>query len=137
VKYLVDANVLSEPTRPQPEARVLEWMRSNESEIAVDPIVLGELHFGILILQKGKRRTELERWFSSGVRRLRCLHWEAETGLVWAGLVAGLRKRGQAMPIKDSLVAATALAHGLAVVTRNQADFAKAGVEIVNPFAGP
>ena len=53
--------------------------------------------------------------------RLHCLPWEAETGLRWAELLAGLRASGRAMPIKDSLIAATALAHGLPVVTRNVA----------------
>jgi predicted nucleic acid-binding protein len=56
------------------------------------------------------------------------------TGLRWARLLADLRGRGQAMPIKDSLIAATALLHGLVVATRNTRDFAKAGLEIVDPF---
>ena len=46
--------------------RVVEWLQENESEIAVDPIILGELRFGILLLPKGKRRTRLERWFDTG-----------------------------------------------------------------------
>ena len=136
MKYLVDANVLSEPTRPTPDARAVEWLRRNEREIAVDPIVLGELRFGILLLPQGKRRARLEKWFDAGVQRLRCVPWEAETGLKWAALLAALRARGRAMPIKDSLIAATALVHDLIVVTRNRADFEKAGVGVIDPFAG-
>lgn len=135
MKYLVDANVLSEPTRARAEPRVIAWLSRNERDIAVDPIILGELHFGILSLPKGKKRADLERWFDIGIRRLHCVTWEASTGLVWAELLAALRGRGQAMPIKDSLVAASALSHRLAVATRNEADFVKAGVDIVNPFA--
>jgi predicted nucleic acid-binding protein len=89
VKYLVDANVLSEPTRPLPDQGVVSWLRRNESRIAIDPIILGELRFGILLLPAGQ-------------------------------------------PVKDSLIAATALVHGLRVVTRNS--FAAAGVNVINPF---
>ncbi|MCI0429439.1 MAG: PIN domain-containing protein [Rhodospirillales bacterium] len=113
---------------------MVEWLRRNEREIAVDPIILGEVRFGILLLRKGKRRTGLERWFNAGVQRLHCLPWEAETGLRWADLLARLRASGRAMPIKDSLIAATALTHDLVVITRNHTDFEKAGVRIVDPF---
>ncbi|MFO1186563.1 MAG: PIN domain-containing protein [Alphaproteobacteria bacterium] len=135
MKYLVDANVLSEPTRPQADARVVAWLVRNERELVIDSIILGELRFGILLLPKGRKRAELERWFEAGLRRLQFIPWEASTGLVWAELLADLRSRGRSMPIKDSLVAATALTHGLVVATRNEGDFAKAGVEITNPFA--
>jgi len=134
VTYLVDANVLSEPTKPSPDPMVVEWLRHNEREIVVDPVILGEVRFGILLLTKGKRRTALERWFDAGVRRLHCLPWEAETGLRWAALLAHLRATGRAMPIKDSLIAATALVHGLVVATRNRTDFEQAGVRIVDPW---
>jgi toxin FitB len=133
--YLVDANVLSEPTRPAADPKVVEWLRRHERELAVDPIILGEVRLGILLLHKGKRRTRLEAWFDAGVERLHCLPWDAQTGLRWAQLLAHLRAAGRAMPIKDSLIAATALVHGLTVVTRNRADFENAGVKIVDPFA--
>ena len=71
MKYLVDANVLSEPTRPAPDSGVVEWLRRNEREIVVDPVILGEIRFGILLLHKGKRRASLERWFDVGVQRSR------------------------------------------------------------------
>ena len=132
--FLVDANVLSEPTKPAPSARVVDWLRHNETEIAIDPIVLGEIRFGIHLLPAGKRRQRLERWFKEGVTRILCLPWDAAAGLRWAQLLAGLRVRGQAMPIKDSLIAATALLHDLTVATRNISDFKRAGVKVVNPF---
>jgi predicted nucleic acid-binding protein len=63
VTYLVEANVLSEPTRLAPDAAVTAWLRRHEREIVIDPIILGELRFGILLLPRSKRRARLERWF--------------------------------------------------------------------------
>ena len=134
MKYLVDANVLSEPTKPVLDSRIIEWLRANEHEIAVDPVILGEVRFGILILPRGRKRTALERWFDAGVERLHCLPWDANTGLKWAELLARLRTTGKAMPIKDSLIAATAAIHNLAIATRNRDDFVNAGVSVVDPF---
>ena len=135
MKYLVDANVLSEATKPHPDHLVVEWLRNNEEEIVVDPIILGEIRFGILLLPEGRRRNRLEKWFEEGLQRLYCLAWDAECGRRWAQLLADLRASGKAMPIKDSLIAATALVHGLTVVTRNRRDFERTGVEILDPFS--
>jgi hypothetical protein len=77
----------------------------------------------------------LEQWFEEGVRHIVCLPWDAATGLRWAKLLAELRQSGQTIPIKDSLIAATALVHGLTMVTRNEEDFKRAGVNVMNPFA--
>lgn len=133
--YLVDANVLSEPTKPAPSLKVVEWLRRNESELVIDPIILGEIRFGIHLLPAGRRRQRLERWFKRGVAKLACLPWGPATGLRWARLLADLRTGGRAMPIKDSLIAATALVYDLIVVTRNTVDFKTAGVKVFDPFA--
>jgi len=135
VIYLVDANVLSEATKAKPEAKVVDWLRQNELELVVDPIILGEIRFGIHLLPSGKRRRRLEAWFKDGVAKITCLSMGAETGIRWAKLLADLRSAGKAMPIKDSLIAASALVHGLTIATRNHADFRVAGVKVLNPFA--
>ena len=135
MKYLVDANILSEPTKPAPNPAVTAWLRQNEREIAVDPVILGELRFGILRLPKGKKKSRLEMWFDAGAKRLDCLPWDADTGLRWAELLTTLRRNGRSMPIKDSLIAATALVHGLVVVTHNRIDFDKSGVPVIDPFS--
>jgi toxin FitB len=134
MKYLVDANVLSEPTKPSPNSRVVQWLKSQEREIAVDPIILGELRFGILLMSAGKRKLQMEEWFMKGVASIFCIPWEKTTGLRWAKLIADLRSSGQSMPIKDSLIASTALVHDLILVSRNRRDFQKAEVKILNPF---
>lgn len=136
MRYLVDANVLSEATKPEPDTRVVEWLRRHEQESAVDPVILGEVRFGILLLPHGSRRARLDRWFEEGVKRIQCVPWEAATGLRWTELLAGLRKRDLSMPIKDSLIAATALTHGLEIATLNRRDFEPAGVKIADPSAG-
>ena len=134
MKFLVDANVLSEVTRPTPNPAVVSWLREHEHELVVDPIIVGEVRFSILLLPGGQRRKRLEQWFDEGVKRIACLPFDEAAGLRWAALLAKLRTRGETMPVKDSLIATTALVHGLTVATRNQSDFRKAGVRIVNPF---
>lgn len=136
MKYLVGANVLSEPTKARPISQVVEWLHDNESELATNVIVLGELEYGILVLPASKRRKSLEEWFQKVVQSAHVLDFDARTSSVWARLLAGLKKKGLAMSVKDSLIAASALAHDLTVVTRNVDDFRHAGVRLVNPFAG-
>lgn len=135
MSYLVDANVLSEATKPSPEPKVLEWLRANEAELAVDPIILGEIRFGIDRMPPGQRRKRLELWFAEGIENLVCLPIDAATGIRWAKLLAQLRATGRAMPFKDSLIAAAALAYGLTVATRNTRDFQQAGLKVIDPFA--
>lgn len=135
MKHLVDANVLSEVTKPEPDPRVVEWLRRNEHSIVVDPVILGEVRFGILLLARGARRSKLERWFEEGVGRIQCVPWDSTVGLRWAQLRADLRRRGRPMSVKDSLIAASALSHDLTLVTLNQRDFKPAQVKLADPSA--
>jgi predicted nucleic acid-binding protein len=132
--YLVDANVLSEPTKQRPDARVVAWLRANESDFVVDSVVLGEIALGIFVLPRSRQRVQLERWFEGVTNSVDCLAWDAKVSLRWAQLVANLRKKGRTLPVLDSMIAATALAHNLTIATRNVRDFRAAGVAVVNPF---
>ncbi len=134
MKFLVDANVLSEVMRPAPNPNVLEWIAQNEAALAVNPVVLGEIEYGILLLPEGSRRDRLQAWFQAGVQKIRVLDLDTHTASVWAALLARLKSQGLSMPVKDSLIAASALAHHLSVVTRNLRDFEKSGVAVLNPF---
>lgn len=135
MNYLVDANVLSEPTKPRPNEKAVAWLRANERDLTVDPIILGELHIGVLALSGGRKRAQLERWFEALARTITCLPWDATVSRRWAKMVVELKRKGQALPLLDGMIAATALEHGLTVATRNVSDFRRTGVNVVDPFA--
>ena len=82
--FLVDANVLSEATKAEPSAECVAWLTKYERDLVVDPVILGEVRYGILLLPKGKRRARLERWLESGVELIQCVSWDADTGIRWA-----------------------------------------------------
>ncbi len=132
--FLVDVNVLSEPTKPKGERRVLDWLVANEHKSAIDPIVIGEIWEGITGLPEGQRKARLVDWFHRAPRTLPCLPWTAETAIIWAELRHDVRKAGFTVPLKDTMIAATARCQGLTVATRNVGDFARCGVPVVNPF---
>lgn len=134
MKYLADANVLCEPTKPLPDARVVAWLRANEADIVVDPIVIGEMWEGIVALPEGRRKQNLVAWFGQTPANLICLDWTARTAVVWAELRDAVRRQGFTVPVNDTLIAATAKLHDLTVATRNVDDFRRCGVPVVNPF---
>ncbi len=132
--YLVDANILSEPTKPRPDEAVIDWLRMNQGEIVVDSVILGEIRLGIIRLPKGRKRDHLQRWFEEGIEKIVCLPWDREIAMRWAELVVKVRKAGRTLPLFDSMIAATALTYGLQIVTRNRHDFENLGVNVINPF---
>ena len=134
MKYIVDANLLSEATKPDPAPQVLEWLRLNEAHLAVTPVILGELEYGILLLPTSRRKKQLEVWFEKIRSTVCCLDFDSKVASSWAHLLAHLKANGYAMPIKDSLIAASAIAHNLTVATRNIRDFKNAKVDLINPF---
>ena len=134
MKYLVDANVLSEPTKQSANNKVVEWLIKNEPNLAVDPIIIGELRIGILALPRGRKRERLEQWFEHVVEVIECLPWDAIVSRRWATLVVDLKRKGETLPLLDGMIAATALQYDLIVATRNTRDFQKTGVKTLNPF---
>ena len=132
--FLVDANVLSEPTNQTPHTKVIEWLTTNEASLFVDSIILGELRIGILALPRGRKRERREEWFETVVDTIECLPWDAAVSRRWATLIVELKRKGTSLPLLDGMIAATALQHGLTVATRNTGDFSKTGVKTFNPF---
>lgn len=137
MSYLVDANVLSEPTKPLPDARVIEWLSAHEGDLFVDSIIMGELGIGIHALPSGRKRSRLEQWFEALAETIECLPWDVSIARRWARLVVESKRKGRPLPLLDGMIAATALTHGLTVATRNTRDFQKAGVKVIDPFHFP
>ena len=132
--YLVDANVLSEPTKPTASPKVVAWLTANEARLVVDPIIIGELRIGILALPRGRKREKLEDWYEALVETVECLPWDATVSRRWAALVVDLKRKGLTVPLLDGMIAATALQHDLVVATHNTRDFNKTGVKTIDPF---
>jgi predicted nucleic acid-binding protein len=133
--YLVDANVLSEPTKLNPNSKVVDWLVAHEREFVINSIILGEIYVGVLGMRSGRKRAQLDRWFERVAQTIVCLSWDAGISFRWAEMVVELKRKGRVMPLLDSLIAATALKNNLTVVTRNTEDFAQSGVKLFNPFA--
>ena len=132
--FLVDANVLSEPTKKSPDLKAVDWLTENEADLVVDSIILGELRIGILALPRGRKRDNLEEWYEAVVEAIDCIPWDAAVSRRWAALVVDLRRKGTSLSLLDGMIAATALEHNLIIATRNTRDFKKTGAKIVNPF---
>jgi predicted nucleic acid-binding protein len=135
VEFLADTNVVSEIVKPLPNPKVVDWASQNKLDIVTSPIVLGEVRAGILFLPAGQRRNELSEWFRTNISKIRVVEFDSESAMVWAELLAEMKHKGRTMPIKDSLIAATARQHGLTIATRNTEDYKHAGVKVVNPFS--
>jgi len=132
--YLVDANVLSEPTKQSADSRVVAWLNANESNLIVDSIIIGELRIGILALPRGRKRDRLEQWYETVVETIDCIPWDVAISQRWAALVVELKRKGETVPLLDGMIAATALQHNLIVATRNTRDFQKTGVKTLKLF---
>ncbi len=136
MSYLVDTNVISELTRPQPAAAVAAWFEEVADEaLHLSVLTLGELRRGVEKRPAGKRKETLRYWLEQELPAwvgTRLLPIDAAVADTWGRLHAGAERT---LPALDSLLAATALHHHLRLVTRNTMDFDVAGLETINPWS--
>jgi toxin FitB len=135
--YLIDTCVFSEFTKPRPSAAVDRWVGSTaETAQFVSVLTWGEIEKGIRKLPVGRRRGELERWFTTVQARLaeRTLVVDDAVAREWGRIAADAEIQGRPIPVVDALIGATALVHGLAVATRNGSDIGRTGAEIIDPW---
>jgi predicted nucleic acid-binding protein len=136
--FLLDTCAVSEPLQKHPKKEVLEFLGSLvPSESFVSVFALGELWKGIELLPPSRKKTQLADWFREDFEpgfAGRVLPLDRQCMIEWAKLVAHQESRGTPVPVIDSLIAATALAYDLTVVTRNVEDFERSGASILNPW---
>jgi toxin FitB len=137
VSFLLDTNVVSEWTRPNPDPGVIEWLAEvDEDRVFISVITLAELRRGVERLAPGKRRTQLDEWLRDELPLRfegRILSVDAAVADTCGAVVAHRDAIGRPIHAMDALIAATARAHRLTVVTRNIDDF-QPSVEAINPW---
>jgi predicted nucleic acid-binding protein len=138
IRYLLDTNIISDARKPIPSPVLASWMTAQVDEsLYISTLTVAEIHRGILILPAGRRRRELEGWFSgmAGPQMLfagRILPFDEDAAVIWARLMAEGEARGRPRNSLDMILAATAVANDCVMVTANERDFT--GVKVLNPM---
>ena len=138
MNYLLDTCVVSELIKRKAERRVLAWIDTvPEDRLHLSVLTLGELHKGIAKLDAGDRRRRLEKWLSDDVRTRfegRIVTLDEETLALWGRIMGEGERRGRTWPLMDSLMAASAIARHMTLVTRNLSDVQDMGVTLFDPW---
>jgi predicted nucleic acid-binding protein len=133
-RYLLDTNVISETTRPKPDAQVIRWL-GQLSTLTLPAVGVYELASGIERVPAGKKRDFLKAWFAELLESdCEVLPFDRNSALGCAALESEARRRGRAFELRDLLILAIAQAHHLGVATRNVAHFRGFGVPVYDPF---
>ncbi len=139
--WLLDTNILSELRRPRPAPRVVGFVASQPLErLYVSEVTFAETRFGIELVDDAARRSELRDWLTNKIRPMfvqRTLPISEDVMLRWRLLVDAGRKAGHTYSQPDLIIAATALHHGLTVVTRDRIEFDRAGAPVFDPWNDP
>jgi predicted nucleic acid-binding protein len=138
VKYLLDTCLISELVKKEPNPAVVSWLdEQEEHKLFLSVLTLGELQKGISKLPDGAKKDELLAWVTIDLGERfsgRIIDIDQETALCWGKLQGEAERSGEKLPVMDSLIAATAVAHGLIVVTRNAKDMERCGGGVCNPW---
>lgn len=136
--FLLDTNVVSELVRPNPDARVVQWVQSTqESLLYLSVLTIGEIRKGISALPAGNKRILLESWLSNDLTLRftnRILAVDEAVAERWGVIAANAAAIGAPLPVIDGLLAATALQHDLAFVSRNLSTLHVDGLSTLNPW---
>jgi toxin FitB len=139
--WLLDTNILSELRRSRPEPRVLAFVRDQALEqFYISTVTLAEIRFGIEVTPNVTKRAELNDWLTHKVRPMfedRVLPITEDIILKWRLLVEEGRKSGYTFSQPDLTIAATAIYHGLTIVSRDTTDYLKARAPVHNPWFDP
>jgi predicted nucleic acid-binding protein len=138
VSYLLDTNVISEWVKPRPDPLVSAWLAEvDEDRVFLSVVTLAEIRRGVELMPSGDRRDRLAMWLSDELPARfagRVIPIDEAIANAWGIVMARARRAGIGLGTIDAFVAATADVHGLTVVTRNTADFARLGVPLLNPW---
>jgi toxin FitB len=136
--WLLDTNILSELRRPKPEQKVVVFVAGCRlDQLYISAVTLAEIRFGIELVTKPNRRAELNDWLTNKIRPMfgeRVLQVTEDIMLKWRLLVEEGRKAGHTFSQPDLIIAATAIYHGLTLVTRDRSDYDKSRVPVLNPW---
>jgi predicted nucleic acid-binding protein len=136
--WLLDTNILSELRRPKPEQKVVAFVAGCPlDQLYISAVTLAEIRFGIELVGEPNRRADLNDWLTNKVRPMfgeRVLQITEDIMLKWRLLVEEGRKTGHTFSQPDLIIAATAIHHGLTLVTRDRSDYDKTRVSVINPW---
>ena len=135
--YLIDTCAVSEMHRKRPNRGVVQFFEQmSQSILFLSVITLGELTRGVAMLHQPAERAAIAQWYAAMRTRFQSnlLNVDETTAEIWGQLSGEAQLNGRAFHVTDGLIAATAIRHELAVVTRNERDFAGTGAAIVNPW---
>jgi predicted nucleic acid-binding protein len=138
IGFLLDTNVISEPSKADPNPSLLRWIADTEEHsLFLSALTFGEIKRGICLLPVSKKRERYERLLDALAQRFenRVLAFDRAVAEQWGALLARCSLNGTPIPAIDSMLAATAITHDLTIVTRNIDDFRHASVPLFNPFS--